>query len=75
MARPVWTSRTPEDQAALDALVAAVHRADTAEEEMWVAAQAARAQGVPADRVAALVRRGRSTVYRELERRAETDPA
>ncbi|OFB42511.1 hypothetical protein E0F15_09540 [Frankia sp. B2] len=48
------------------ALSASVDAACEAEERMWEAARAARAGGVPIDLVAALTRRGRTTVYRHL---------
>ncbi|WP_163549152.1 hypothetical protein [Candidatus Frankia nodulisporulans] len=74
--RPTWTP-TPDDQRALDALATLAAAADAAEETMWAAARAARDRGVPMDRIAAVTRRGRSTVYRALaddEGQGDADP-
>lgn len=68
--RPTWTP-TEDDQRALDELAAAAAAADAAEVAMWKAARTARARGVPVDRIAAIARRGRMTVYRHLDE----DPA
>jgi len=66
MPRPIWTPSTPAHHELMAALTRAAAAADAAEEAMWEAARAARAGGVPVDLVAALTRRGRSTVYRHL---------
>jgi DNA-binding phage protein len=70
--RPTWTP-TPEDQRALDALAALAAAADAADEAMWQAARAARERGIPMDRIAAVTRRGRTTVYRNLDETGATD--
>ncbi len=64
----------------MDALRQAAAAADAAEEALWEAARTARAAGIPVDLVAALAHRGRATVYRQLDRRADdatpgADPA
>lgn len=63
--RPTWTP-SADDQRALDELAAAAAAVGAAEEAMWEAARAARARRVPVDRIAAVLRKGRMTVYRHL---------
>ncbi|CAI7974352.1 hypothetical protein FRAHR75_1310012 [Frankia sp. Hr75.2] len=64
--RPTWTP-SADEQRALDELAELAAAADAAEAAVWAAARAARRRGVPVDRVAAVLRRGRMTVYRHLD--------